>query len=350
MHKKLLVFGLVLTAVWWAVELSPPIGAFVQQSRDRSEGSGGLVWSLDAAQSAFSLGNDANGSLEERIRAEAKRRYIAPVDAKVDSVWKAIPAYNGLEVDIDASLKLAARHPDANPLPVVTREIPAKVQLGDLGPYPVYKGNPNKPMAALMINVAWGEEYLPAMLETLRKEKVHATFFFDGSWLSKHLDTARQIGAQGHELSNHAYSHKNMSQLSRPRATEEIAKTEKLLKDELGVTNRLFAPPSGDFDGETVRIASGMNLTTVLWTLDTLDWRNPGAEFIVRKIGSRVEPGSLILMHPTASSSAALERMIRSIKGKGLALGTVSELLSPQRVPEAAALPKAAPTKGDSGS
>jgi peptidoglycan/xylan/chitin deacetylase (PgdA/CDA1 family) len=188
------------------------------------------------------------------------------------------------------------------------------------------------------------------MLETLRKEKVHATFFFDGSWLSKHLDTARQIGAQGHELSNHAYSHKNMSQLSRPRATEEIAKTEKLLKDELGVTNRLFAPPSGDFDGETVRIASGMNLTTVLWTLDTLDWRNPGAEFIVRKIGSRVEPGSLILMHPTASSSAALERMIRSIKGKGLALGTVSELLSPQRVPEAAALPKAAPTKGDSGS
>lgn len=350
MQKKLLMLGLALTAAWWAAELSAPIGAFVQQTRDRSEGSGGLAWSWDTAETAFSLKDGAGGSLEDRIRAEAKRRYAAPVDAKVDRVWKAIPAYNGLEVDIEASLKLAARHPNANPPQVVIREIPAKVQLDDLGPYPVYKGNPNKPMAALMINVAWGEEFLPDMLETLRKENVHATFFFDGSWLSGHLDTARQIGEQGHELSNHAYSHKNMSQLSRPRATEEIAKTEKLLKDELGVTNKLFAPPSGDFDDETVRIAAEMNLTTVLWTLDTLDWRNPGADFIVRKIGSRVEPGSLILMHPTASSSAALERMIRAIKGKGLALGTVSEVLSPQRIPEAGMLPQGATTRVDSES
>lgn len=344
LKKKLLILGLSFTAVWWTVELSDPIGAFVQMARDRSEGTGGLAWSWDTAQTAFSVKEGANATLEDRIRAEAKRRYAAPIDAKVDRVWKAVPAYNGIEVDVEASLKLAARHPNAEPPPVVTREIPAKVQLDDLGPYPVFKGNPKKPMAALMINVAWGEEFLPAMLETLRRENVHATFFFDGSWLSKHLDIARQIGEQGHELSNHAYSHKNMSQLSRPKATEEIAKTEALLKNELGVTNKLFAPPSGDFDDETVRIAAEMNLTTVLWTLDTLDWRNPGADSIVRKIGSRVEPGSLILMHPTASSSAALERVIRAIKGKGLALGTVSEVLSPKRMPDAGSLPEGRPT------
>nr|WP_313780651.1 polysaccharide deacetylase family protein [Paenibacillus larvae] len=40
-------------------------------------------------------------------------------------------------------------------------------------------------MAALMINVAWGNEFLPGMLETLRKENVKATFFLDGSWLKK---------------------------------------------------------------------------------------------------------------------------------------------------------------------
>jgi probable sporulation protein (polysaccharide deacetylase family) len=314
--------------MWWFVELSGPVDAFVSEVKTRS---GQFAWSWGGAQHAF-FAEGAAAGLEERVRAEAKRRYVAPIDAKVDRVWKAIPGYNGVEVDIEQSLKLAAQHPDQDPPPVVTREIPPKVQLDDLGPYPIYKGNPHKPMVALMINVAWGEEYLPGMLDTLRKEHVHATFFFDGSWLSQHLETAKQIGEQGHELSNHAYSHKNMSRLSAAQARSEISKTETLLTNRLGVNNRWFAPPSGDFDDETVRIAAGEGLKTVLWTLDTLDWRNPGAATIIRKIGSRVEPGSLILMHPTASSSAALESMIRAIKSKGLALGTVSEVLSPERV------------------
>jgi peptidoglycan/xylan/chitin deacetylase (PgdA/CDA1 family) len=70
----------------------------------------------------------------------------------------------------------------------------------------------------------------------------------------------------------------------------------------------------------------------VLWTLDTVDWKHPPASSIVLKIRTRVEPGSLILMHPTDSSSEALPGMIAAIKQKGLALGTVSETLSPERI------------------
>jgi probable sporulation protein (polysaccharide deacetylase family) len=334
MRSKLLLIGAAFTAAWLFVELTSPIDAYVQEVRHgRYLGGSGGTWPWHTAQSAFSRSDETGLTLEERVRAEARRRYAAPVDARLDRVWKAIPSYNGLEVDIEQSLKLAARHPNEDPPPVVTREIPAKVTLDDLGPHPIYKGNPNKPMVALMINVAWGEQFLPDMLATLRKENVRATFFFDGSWLSKHLDTARQIGAEGHELSNHAYSHKNMSQLPAARAREEIAKTERLLKDELGASNRWFAPPSGDFDDETVRLAAEQGLKTVLWTLDTLDWTNPGAAAVLSKIKTRIEPGSLVLMHPTASSRDALESMIRIIKSKGLALGTVSETLSPERVP-----------------
>lgn len=76
-------------------------------------------------------------------------------------------------------------------------------------------------------------------------------------------------------MENHAYTHPNMSTLSRARATAEIEKTKSLLKESLGVTNTWFAPPSGDFDQETVDIAASLGLKTVLWTLDTVDWRNP---------------------------------------------------------------------------
>jgi probable sporulation protein (polysaccharide deacetylase family) len=170
------------------------------------------------------------------------------------------------------------------------------------------------------------------MLDVLERQKVKATFFFDGSWLNKNEAIAKSIGEKGHELSNHAYSHKNMSQLGREQAIDEIVKTQKLL-DKLGVNNKLFAPPSGDFDDETVKIAKELGLQTILWTLDTVDWKNPGGESIVRRLTPKLEPGSMILMHPTSSSSEALEQLIKNIKEKGLVLGTVSELISPERIP-----------------
>ncbi|MNE61579.1 Peptidoglycan-N-acetylglucosamine deacetylase [compost metagenome] len=143
---------------------------------------------------------------------------------------------------------------------------------------------------------------------------------------------ALEIQKRGHQIENHAYSHPNMSQLEATRARLEISKTKDLLKEKLGVQNRWFAPPSGDFNDRTVALAAEQGLKTVLWTLDTVDWMKPSAASIVSKIAKKVEPGSLILMHPTASSRDALKGMITAIRNKGLILGTVDETLSPNRV------------------
>lgn len=134
-------------------------------------------------------------------------------------------------------------------------------------------------------------------------------------------------------MSNHAYTHPKMSELSRNAAYLQISRTEELLKSTLGVTNKWFAPPSGDFNQMTVQVAAEQRLRTVLWTIDTVDWTKPNADWIIRRISSRLEPGALILMHPTASSRDALTGMIREIKRQGYALGTVSETLSEARIP-----------------
>lgn len=295
------------------------------------------VWALKQGESVsvIRLNEELseNGELRERIEAEAVKRRIAPVDARVDRIWKAIPGYNGLEVDVERTYRLMLSSPRDAQLRFVYREVPPKVQLADLGEHPIYRGNPNKRMAALMINVAWGNEYLEPMLKILDKENVKATFFLDGSWLKKNGDAARNIQAHGHEMSNHAYSHPDMSKLDRQAAYMQIAKTEKLLQSTLNVTNNWFAPPSGAYNGMTVKVAAEQGLRTVLWTLDTVDWQHPPAWTVVNKIKSRVSAGTLILMHPTDSSSQALEGIIAAIKEKGLTLGTVSEILSPNRVP-----------------
>lgn len=270
---------------------------------------------------------------ELRIQIEtAAAKHNAPaVDAVVDRVWKAIPGYNGLEIDVESTYRNALLAPK-EPLKLVYQQTKPKVSLDDLGAAPIYRGNPAKPMVSLMINVAWGNEFIEPMLDVLDEEKVKVTFFLDGSWLSKNPELARTMLKRGHEMENHAYTHPNMSTLSRARATVEIEKTQNLLKETLGVTNKWFAPPSGDFDQETVEIASSLGLKTVLWTVDTVDWRNPSPDSIVAKITSKAEPGTLVLMHPTSSSSQALRAMIRGIKAKGLVLGTVSETLSEKRL------------------
>lgn len=301
------------------------------------------VWALKQGDAASVMGRtevqQENAALRERIEEEAAKRRIAPIDARLDRVWKAIPGYNGLEVDVERTYRQMLSAPREAPIRFVYREVPPKVQLADLGVHPIYRGNPEKPMVALMINVAWGNEYLEPMLKILDKEKVKATFFLDGSWLKKNGDAARNIQSHGHEMSNHAYSHPDMSKLDRQAAYMQIAKTEKLLQSTLNVTNSWFAPPSGDYNGMTVKVAAEQGLRTVLWTLDTVDWRHPPAGSIINKIKSRVSAGTLILMHPTDSSSSALEGMIAAIKAKGLALGTVSETLSSDRVPSVEAGP-----------
>ncbi|RRJ65406.1 hypothetical protein EHV15_22670 [Paenibacillus oralis] len=267
-----------------------------------------------------------------KIREEAAKRRIEPVNATVDRIWKAIPGYNGREVDIERTYEQAKLLPAGAEIEYIYREIKPQVSLDDLGAQPIYRGNPNKPMVALMINVAWGNEYILPMLDTLDEAKVKATFFLDGSWLKENAELAGEIQKRGHPLENHAYSHPNMSQLEASRARLEISKTKGLLKEKLGVDNRWFAPPSGDYNSQTVKLAAEQGLKTVLWTVDTVDWRKPPAATVVKRIESQVGPGSLILMHPTASSRDALRDMIRVIRSKGLVLGTVEETLSPDRV------------------
>lgn len=333
---KWFVVGGALSLATWGALSSADLEAYVRSLDHRS----GIAYRSVVPTEGFDfLSRTASIKPDEEqllrtIKEEAEKRKEAPIDARVDRVWKAIPGYNGLEVDVEKTWKLALERGTENGIPFVYKEIPPNVRLEDLGAEPIYKGNPKKRMAALMINVAWGDEYIKPMLEVLEKEQVHATFFFDGSWLSKNIETAKTIQEKGHELSNHAYTHPNMSNLGREQTIKEIDGTQKLLKEKLGVNNTLFAPPSGDFSSLTLKVAHEMNLKTILWTVDTVDWMKPSPESIIRKIAARVEPGSMILMHPTSSSSAALSGIIGEIKHKGLALGTVSELISPDRVPK----------------
>ncbi|WP_431307267.1 polysaccharide deacetylase family protein [Ferdinandcohnia quinoae] len=273
-----------------------------------------------------------DNTLYRKIQMYSDQHKIEPIDAKVDRVWKAIPGYNGLSVDINASYKKMKKSGEFDKNKIVFKEVSPKVHLEDLDPEPIYRGNPQKPMVAFLINVAWGNEFIPGMLKVLSNHETKATFFFDGSWVKKNPELAKMIKDAGHEIGNHAYSHPNLQQRTEAETMAELKKTNDVIKETLGITPKWFAPPSGSFNQVTIQVANRLDMKTVIWTVDTVDWRKPATSEMVRRVVSKVGNGSMVLMHPTKPTAEGLDTMIMDIKAKGYKLGTVSELMSEKRV------------------
>lgn len=287
---------------------------------------GGFANTITASTGA---GNDI---LYKKIQAYDGQHKIDPINAKVDKIWKAIPGYNGLRVNIKESYKRMKKDGHFDAKKIIYKEVPPKIHLNDLGPEPIYKGNPKKSMVSLLINVAWGNEHIPRILEVLNDNQVKATFFLDGSWTKKNPELAMMIYMEGHEIGNHAYSHPDLRQRSRAKTLEEITKTNNVIKATLGIKPEWFAPPSGSFNMGTVSAAHQLNMKTILWTVDTVDWKKPSPTEMVNRVVAKVDNGSMVLMHPTKPVAEGLETMIKDIKAKGYQLGTVSNLMSERRV------------------
>lgn len=191
----------------------------------------------------------------------------------------------------------------------------------------IYAGNETSNKVALMINVYWGTEYLEDMLNTLDKHNAKATFFVGGTWVNEYPELCLEIIKRGHEIGNHGTHHKEHGKLSYETSYKEIQDCHESVLRLTGKTMNLFAPPGGSYNSTTVKSARDLNYTTILWTHDTIDWRDKNEELIFQRATSEVDSGDLILMHPTEATKNALDRIISFINGKKLTLDTVSNTI-----------------------
>jgi probable sporulation protein (polysaccharide deacetylase family) len=256
--------------------------------------------------------------LYQTIVQKASTYEIPASDAKIDRVWKAIPGYNGIKVDINASYKSMEKKGEFDAQKLVFSQIKPKVHLKDLPPSPIYKGHPDKPMVSFIINVAWGNEYLSDMLATLKKHHITTSFFLEGNWVKNNPELAKMIVSAGHEVGNHSYSHPDMKVLTAAQTREQIIRTNEVIEAATGAKCVWFAPPSGSYRDETVRIAADLKLKTVMWTVDTIDWQKPSPETLINRVLPKVGNGTMILMHPTEATAKSLDRLITLIEKKDL--------------------------------
>ncbi|TCT26721.1 polysaccharide deacetylase family sporulation protein PdaB [Melghiribacillus thermohalophilus] len=274
---------------------------------------------------------DKNDPLYQEITDRASDYEKKPQNARMDHVWKKIPGLEGRKVDIEKSYARMKKKGNFDENLIVFEHIKPRVSLEDLPPGPIYRGNPEKRMVSFLINVSWGNEYIPSMLETLKDHHVKATFFLEGKWARDHVDLVKMIAEEGHEIGNHAYNHPDMKNLNRTQIQQQISRTNEIIEAITGEKPKFFAPPSGAFNETVVQVAHELNMETILWTVDTIDWRNPEKSVLINRVLSKVSPGSMILMHPTEVTSESLDQLVLKIKEKEYKIGTVTKLLSEKR-------------------
>ena len=89
----------------------------------------------------------------------------------------------------------------------------------------------------------------------------------------------------------------------------------------------LFAPPSGDVNAQVVADASSCGCQTIMWTADTIDWRDQDVSKIYARVERNLKPGVFVLMHPTQATLEALPEIILLAKSQGYTFMTVGEQL-----------------------
>lgn len=188
-----------------------------------------------------------------------------------------------------------------------------------------YNGDKSKKDISLMVNVYWGTEYIDFMLEIFEEKNVKTTFFIGGTWAVSNEEKLNKIIEKGHELGNHGYHHKDHDKISEEENLNQIKNTHKIVKELTGVEMNLFAPPSGAYNKTTVASATSLGYRTIMWTRDTIDWRDHDANLIYNRAVKNANGGDLILMHPTEATVKALPNIIDKLQSEGFNITTVSE-------------------------
>lgn len=181
----------------------------------------------------------------------------------------------------------------------------------------------NKKMVALTYDDG-PSIYTPRILKTLKENNSVATFFVVGNRVPMYSDTVKKAYDMGCEIGNHTYEHKSLPNLSETEVKRQISKTNKEVKKAIGEKPVIMRPTGG---ATNTNIKKWVGMPSIIWSVDTLDWKTRNADSTRRAVLNRVKDGDIVLMHDLYSATAtASETIIPELVRRGYQLVTVSEL------------------------
>ena len=192
------------------------------------------------------------------------------------------------------------------------------------------KGSPLERRIALTFDDGPHPVNTPRLLDILRQYEVPATFFVIGNLVDRYPAIARRIVEEGHEIANHTYTHANLSKLSDARIRKELADGKNAIVRATGVYPKVMRPPYGALKAHQRYLArSEFGYPTVLWSVDPLDWKRPGAAVVANRLVSGATNGGILLAHDLhAPTVDAIPSVVSRLKAQGYQFVTVSQIIN----------------------
>lgn len=170
-------------------------------------------------------------------------------------------------------------------------------------------------------------KYTKTLLEILQKHNVHATFFLLGNKAEKNPELVYDIYSSGHLVASHGYSHKIFTKLSEEEIKEEIKLSKDVIENITNTPLKFIRVPYGIISDDVLDILNENYLTSVLWHIDSTDWKLKNTTKIYNKVIKKASNRRIILMHDTYKASVnAVDKIIENLKDE-YSFVTVEELM-----------------------
>lgn len=194
---------------------------------------------------------------------------------------------------------------------------------------PVYCVQTDEKKVALTFDSAWGADKTLAILDILKEYNVKVTFFVVGFWAEEHPDMVQAIVDAGMEIGTHSNTHADFANLSEDQMKLELETSIDLIKQASPDTEvSLFRAPYGSYNNTVLTVAESLNLQTIQWDVDSLDWKGISAVEIANRVVNKVKNGSIILCHNNADNILdALPLMLDRLKLAGYTVTTVGDIV-----------------------
>lgn len=193
---------------------------------------------------------------------------------------------------------------------------------------PIYNVQTEENKVSLTMNCAWNADDIDSILETLKKNNVHITFFVVGEWVEKYPEAVKKIYGAGHEIGTHSDTHPHVNQLTLEENIKEIENGAKRIEEITNSKINLYRAPYGEYNNTVIQAAKQKEYFTIQWNIDTLDYEGLTGEQMWKRIENKLEKGSIILSHNgTEHTADSLDMLIKNIQSKGYQIVKVSELI-----------------------
>lgn len=210
--------------------------------------------------------------------------------------------------------------------------IPARLKSALLRVMPfsplVFSGRRNAPVLYLTFDDGPNGTATVQVLDLLQQEGVQATFFCIGGMIARARPVAERIVADGHLLANHSWRHRAFHRMSLDAQLEEVERTDALIAEIGGGTNRYFRAPQGRWSLALIFALRRRNRVPVHWSYDSRDYCLDSGSAIAAGFAAKpVRPGEILLFHDDkAHCVPALRELLPRWRAAGYRFGLISEL------------------------